>query len=179
MLELLATKHDDWIRIGYSMTGDMHKARDLVQNMYLRLHRLGKTREEISYGDTVNRYFVWTVMFNMYKVSMRKKVHKKIDTCELLGNEELEDSGYDLAKDNAFTSIRRSVDEIVSEWSQYDRKLFELYFIHGQSLRQIANGANIGLNSIHNSVKGYREAIKAELSEDLEDYFNNDYDKIH
>tara|TARA_R110000765_G_scaffold342535_1_gene432704 strand:+ start:594 stop:1133 length:540 start_codon:yes stop_codon:yes gene_type:complete len=178
MLELLATKHEDWIRIGYSMTGDMDKAKDLVQDMYIRLDRLGKTREDVAYRDTVNRYFIWTVMFNMYKVSMRAKVHKKIETCELLGNEEMEDFDYDVGRDNAFTTIREGISEIVSEWSQYDRKLFELYFLHGQSLRQIANGAGIGLNSIHNSVKGYKAILSEEISEDLQDYFNQDYDKI-
>jgi transposase len=50
--------------------------------------------------------------------------------------------------------------------------------MQGQSLRQIANGAGIGLNSIHNSVKSYRKILKDELSEDLMDYFNGDYDKI-
>ena len=75
------------LEIAFSMTDDMDEAKDLVQDMYLRLDRLGKTREEVSYKDTVNRYFVWTVLFNMYKVSRRTKVHKKLDTCELLGNE--------------------------------------------------------------------------------------------
>ena len=90
----------------------------------------------------------------------------------------MEDFDYDVGRDNAFTTIREGISEIVSEWSQYDRKLFELYFLHGQSLRQIANGAGIGLNSIHNSVKGYKAILNAELSEDLQDYFNQDYDKI-
>ena len=62
MLELLATKHNDWVRIAFSMTGNMDDAQDLVQDMYLRLDRLGKTREQISYKDTVNRYFIWIKM---------------------------------------------------------------------------------------------------------------------
>ena len=84
MLELLATKHDDWIRIAYSMTKDMDRAKDLVQDMYLRLHRLGKTKEDIMYKDTINRYFVWTVLVNMYKVSMRSKVSQSRSTWLLL-----------------------------------------------------------------------------------------------
>tara|TARA_R110002074_G_scaffold332687_2_gene502968 strand:- start:1268 stop:1807 length:540 start_codon:yes stop_codon:yes gene_type:complete len=178
MLELLSTKHEDWIRIGYSMTGDIDKAKDLVQDMYIRLHRLGKTREDVAYRDTVNRYFIWTVLFNMYRVSMRTKVHKKIDTCELLGDEEMECFEYDVSRDDASTTMIEVISKTVSEWSQYDRKLFELYFLRGQSLRQIANGAGIGLTSIHNSVKSYKATLKEGLLEDLQDYFNQDYDKI-
>lgn len=179
MLELLATKHKDWIRIAYSMTGDIDRANDLVQDMYIRLDRLGKTKEDVSYKDTVNRYFVWTVLVNMYKTSRRAKVRKKLEICELLGNDINTDyTDYDNDEDLAFEIVNKKIKAITSEWKPYDRKLFELYFIHGQSLRQIAFGAGIGLNSIHNSVKRYREIIKAELSEDLQDYFNQDYDKI-
>ena len=82
----------------------MDDAQDLVQDMYLRLERLGKTREEISYKDTVNRYFVWTVLFNMYKVSRRTKVHKKLDTCELLGRD-VQDQTMISDEDYSFSSI--------------------------------------------------------------------------
>ena len=180
MLELLATKHDDWVRIAFSMTGNMDDAQDLVQDMYLRLHRLGKTREQISYKDTVNRYFVWTVLFNMFKVSRRTKVYKKLDTCEYLGNEEVTLEEYDFNEEHfkSVETISNNIKDIVSEWKVYDKQLFNLYYMQGQSLRQIANGAGIGLNSIHNSVKSYRKILKDELSEDLMDYFNGDYDKI-
>ena len=178
MLELLATKHDDWVRIALSMTGNIDDAQDLVQDMYLRLDRLGKTKEQISYKDTVNRYFIWTVLFNMFKVSKRTKVYKKLDTCELVGSEELKDSNYDVDEDYSFDTLNARVKDIVKEWKVYDRQLFDLYFMQGQSLRQIANGAGIGLNSIHNSIKSYRDILRQELSEDLMDYFNGDYDKI-
>jgi len=184
MLELLATKHDDWIRIAFSMTGSMDDAQDLVQDMYIRLERLGKTREQITYKDTVNRYFVWTVLFNMYKTSRRVKVHKKVETCQLLGNEDYFDKDwmkeeFDYIKeDESFTSMIDSVKSIVKEWSPYDIQLFELYYIKDQSLRQISKGAGIGLSSIHTDVKRIRGALREELSEDLIDYFNGDYDKI-
>ena len=180
MLELLAKQHDDWIRIAFSMTGNIDDAQDLVQDMYLRLERLGKTKEQVSYKDTVNRYFIWTVLFNMYKASRRTKVHKKLDTCEYLGNEEitLEEYDFDETHINSVESISDSIKDVVKDWKPYDKKLFDLYFMQGLSLRKIAKGAGIGLNSIHNSVKSYREALREELSEDLMDYFNGDYDKI-
>ena len=252
MLELLATKHDDWVRIALSMTDDMDDAQDLVQDMYLRLDRLKVTRKQITYKDTVNRYFVWTVLFNMFKESKRvvnkqsisywkdmkednpekfysiaEKERRNTDLSGkpvaflkdvkppyegapmfLIPNENypdirdismarrrkgkgfiptypITDSLYDLAhkeyddsEEPAFNSIMERIKAITSRWKPYDKKLFDLYFMQGISLRQIAKGANIGLNSIHNSVKSYREALGEELSEDLMDYFNGDYDKI-
>jgi len=180
MLELLATKHDDWVRIALRMTYDIDEARDLVQDMYIRLDRLGKTKEQIMFKDTVNRYFVWTVLFNMFKVSRRTKVHKKLDACEYTGNEDIELDEYDINEEH-YTStevLGRRIKEATEGWSPYDKQLFSLYYIQGQSLRQISRGANIGLSAIHNGVKNIREELRNRLSEDLMDYFNGDYDKI-
>ena len=60
----------------------------------------------------------------------------------------------------------------------YDRKLFELYFMQGFSLRAIAKGSKIGLTSIHTSILNYKQILRDNLSEDLIDYFNQDFDKI-
>ena len=90
----------------------------------------------------------------------------------------VQDTDYDMDENYSFDSITSRIDDIVKDWKPYDKKLFDLYFMQGLSLRQIAKGAGIGLNSIHNSVKSYREALREELSEDLMDYFNGDYDKI-
>jgi RNA polymerase sigma factor (sigma-70 family) len=176
MLEKLAKHHDLWIKMLVNLGCNAPLAQDLVQDMYIRLHRLVKDESKIMYGNDINRYFIWTTLRNMY--FSRLKSNKQMPTYELNDNDDLELDSYNIEKDNSFESIQSRIDEIVSTWSVYDKKLFSLYFIQGMSLRKIAKGAGIGLNSIHNSVKSYREALREELSEDLMDYFNGDYDKI-
>lgn len=254
MLELLATKHDDWVRIAFSMTGDMDDAQDLVQDMYLRLERLGKTKRQVSYKDTVNRYFIWTVLFNMVKeknrsvnkqaVSYWKDVKKKNpekfysmaekerrDTeikgfpCTflkdtrppytgaslfLLPNENYPDvrdismvrvrrekksiktyplvedldlsyrahDEYDFEEEEAFKSIMIKVNKIVKSLPARYTKLFDLYYMQGMSLRGISAVTNVGVSWIHRSILELRDELRKELSEDLMDYFNQDYDKI-
>jgi len=178
MLKSVCKYHNEWFKIAYSFLNKKEDAEDLVQDMYVRLHRLGKTKEDISYKDTVNRYFVWTVLVNMYKVSMRKKVYKKLDTCELLGNEDVSDEDYNLDDDKSFEYIMNKIRTIVSSWKPTDRQLFFLYFMEGYSLREIAKGSGVGLSFIHNNIKRIRAIIREELSEDMVDYFNQDFDKI-
>ena len=84
---------------------------------------------------------------------------------------------YDFEEQESFEFIIDKIKRITSDWKPYDKKLFDLYFIQGLSLRQISKGAGIGLNSIHNSVKSYKEVLKQNLSKDLSYYFEN-YDKI-
>lgn len=180
MLELLAKQNDDWIRIAYGMTNDMDDAKDLVQDMYLVVLEGTRSIKDITYKDQINRYFVWKLLRSLFIDKFRKKNSKKhIHTWELRPEDEsIKDTEYNYDEDSAFQSVMDKVKNITSEWKPYDRKLFDLYFMHGQSLRQISSGAGIGLNSIHNSVKSYREILRKELSEDVMDYFNEDYNKI-
>jgi RNA polymerase sigma factor (sigma-70 family) len=180
MLELLVKQQDDWIRIAYNMTDDMDEAKDLVQEMYLVVLEGKRSIGNITYKDQINRYFVWKLLRSLFVDEYRKKNSKKfIKTCEIImDKDDKAVDDYNFTEDESFECIMSKIDDITKDWKIYDRQLFDLYFIQGQSLRQIATGANIGLNSIHNSIKSYRDVLRKELSEDLMDYFNQDYDKI-
>jgi len=181
MFKLLSKQHNDWIRIAYNLTENMDEAKDLVQEAYLAVLEGGKSIEEITYKDQINRYYMWKLIRSLFIDNFRKRNSKKfVKTCELIGDDINTDyTDYDNEEDLAFETVSKRVKDITSKWRAYDRKLFDLYFMKGLSLRKIANGTGIGLNSIHNSVKSYREALREELSEDLMDYFNGDYDKIN
>jgi len=176
MLEKLAVHHTLWIKMLVNMGCNVETAKDLVQDMYIRLHDLVKDPKKIMYGDDVNRYYVWTTLRNMYFSYLRKS--NKSIFYRMLENDEVEQISYNEVEDNAFESISAKIDDITSKWTVYDRRLFELYFIKGLSLRAISSGSKIGLTSIHNSILNYKQILRENLSEDLIDYFNQDFDKI-
>jgi RNA polymerase sigma factor (sigma-70 family) len=177
MLEKLAVHHLLWIKMLVNLGCKVEDAKDLVQDMYIRLDRLVKDPNKMMYGDEVNRYYVWTTLRNMY-FSKLKKDRASI-FYELRDSDESEIDDYDTLEDDAFRSITDKIDNITSKWSIYDKKLFELYFIKGLSLRAIAKGSKIGLTSIHTSILNYKQILRENLSEDLIDYFNQDFDKIY
>lgn len=176
MLEKLAVHHLLWIKMLVNLGCKVEDAQDIVQDMYLRLHRLVKDPSKIMYGDDVNRYYVWTTLRNMY-FSKLKKDRASI-FYELWDSDDNEINDYDMLEDEAFSNITTKIDNITSKWKTYDKRLFELYFISGLSLRAIAKGSNIGLTSIHTSVLRYKKILRDNLSEDLIDYFNQDFEKI-
>mgnify|MGYP003637263062 FL=1 len=176
MLEKLAVHHILWIKMLVNLGCKVEDAQDIVQDMYLRLHRLIKDPSKIMYGDDVNRYYVWTTLRNMYFSKIKKDRANVF--YELLDSDEVESIDYDILEDKAFTDITKKIDNITSKWGVYDRRLFELYFIKGLSLRAISKGSRIGLTSIHTSVLNYKRILRANLSEDLMDYFNQDFNKI-
>ena len=176
MLEKLAQHHLLWIKMLVNLGCKLEDAQDIVQDMYLRLHRLVKDPNKMMYGDDVNRYYVWTTLRNMY-FSKLKKDRASI-FYELRDSDESEVNDYDTLEDEAFSKITDRIDTITSNWSIYDKKLFELYFIKGLSLRAISKGSKIGLTSIHTSILKYKKILRESLSEDLMDYFNQDFNKI-
>jgi len=176
MLEKLAVHHTLWIKMLVNMGCNLETAKDLVQDMYIRLHDLVKEPQRIMYGDDVNRYYVWTTLRNMYFSYLRKS--NKSIFYRMLDNDEVEQSEYNDTEDTAFETITAKIDGVICNWTVYDKRLFELYFMQGLSLRAISKGSKIGLTSIHNSILNYKEILREELSEDLIDYFNQDFDKI-
>jgi RNA polymerase sigma factor (sigma-70 family) len=176
MLEKLAVHHELWIKMLVNLGCDIDVAKDLVQDMYLRMHRLVKDEKRIMYKDDVNRYFVWITLRNLYYSYLKDKRNSIF--YEILENDEVVQSEYDIAEDDAFENIMTQINEIISDWTVYDKRLFELYFIQGLSLRAISKGAKIGLTSIHNSILNQKAILREHLSEDLIDYFNQDFDKI-
>ena len=73
MLEKLAQHHVLWIKMLVNLGCGVEDAKDLVQDMYIRLHDLVKDPKRIMYGDEVNRYYVWITLRNMYFSSLKKK----------------------------------------------------------------------------------------------------------
>ena len=48
----------------------------------------------------------------------------------------------------------------------------------GLSLDKLVKELGIGRSSIYNTIKNHREIIQEKFSEDVEDFYNKDYDKI-
>ena len=81
----------------------------------------------------------------------------------------LEDYDYelDLVKQNQMDALLLSI----SEMSNYQRKMIELYFFNGLSLRQISKGTLIGLNSIHNEINEIKKTLKHKIIKNTLSYY--------
>ena len=59
MLEILTKKNSEWMSMAMSICRDKNIAKDLVQDMYLRLNRYIDNPEKIMKNDEVNSFFVY------------------------------------------------------------------------------------------------------------------------
>ena len=192
MLEILTKKHSEWMSMAMSICRDKNLAKDLVQDMYLRLNRYIDNPERIMKNDEVNSFFVYITLRNLFydykkdknNNSSRFEEYKSYYTDD--SDESVvakfatlpEDRETDDLMEEAYHKISEAIYKEVSTWHWYDEKLFKLYFLTDNSLRDIAKDTKISLTSIYNSCKNYKKIIEEKFGEDIEDFFNEDYDKI-
>jgi len=186
MLEKLAVHHNLWLQMLNNLGCESELAKDLVQDMYLRLHRLVKDEKNIMYGDDVNKYFVYRTLMNMYLTTMKRD--SKYNFTDISDYNSPPDEVYNHQEDAYFEELLDDIKDHIKEWGIYDKALFNLYFgvivnknnkniDTPRSLRAVAKNANLGLSSIHISVKSYKEKLSEEFLEDIQDYFNKDFGK--
>lgn len=186
MWEILIKRHKEWISMAMSICKDVHLANDIVQDMYLRLNRYIDNPEKIIKDGEVNSYFIYITLRNLFydtKKGQKAEISKDYSDVENISflsalaeiPEEREEND---SMEEAYLTIFKAIDKEVSTWHWYDQKLFRLYYYTNQSLRDIASDTKISLTSIYNSCKNYRKIIEEKFGEDIEDFFNQDYDKI-
>jgi len=150
-------------------------ANELVQEMYLRLHKYVDNSERIMYNDDeVNTFYVYVTLRNIYLSGTKKvRLYGRIDDYALPAYEDV-----DIEKEMAFEKIVGSIRAEVDTWYWYDKKLWQIHFDNQKSMRSISTDTTISLSSIFNTLKRCKKKIKEMFNEDVEDYKNRDYDRI-
>lgn len=181
MLEKLAESHDLWVKmvVGFGCPYDI--AQDIVQSMYLRMHRYVEDEKKIMYNDDeVNRFFVYVTLKNMYKTY--KSTSNKYTFFEIREDDSIDDElkefAFDEVMELAFERLILKIHKEMKNWHPYDRILSEKYLKTNYSLRDIATGSGIGLTSIFNSMRNNKKILRDKFQEDWDDFKNGDYNLI-
>ena len=172
-LSEVAKHHKKWIEITRSYNGGIY-SEDIVQEMYLKLHKYTKP-EKIIVNGKLNKGYVFFALKSIIVEYHRERAKIK--------KEDIEDHRFVSAEDDtdkkeAYERIITNIDKELKDWYWYDRDMFELYRDSGKSMRKIAAGTNISWVSIFNTLKNGKKKIKEKFGEDWEDYENGDYERI-
>mgnify|MGYP003110165414 FL=1 len=168
MLEILGKRHEEWIAVAVANGCPASLAEDVVQEVYLRLHKYRKAAEHklIAKDGTVNMFYMWVTIRNQVRTEIGKE-DKYIGFQEFYFEEA--DASADEGFEARYQDLMNDIKEEVDSWGAYNSKLFNLYFKTDLSMRKIAKGTGISLTHIFGSVTRYRETIKEKFTED----FNN------
>lgn len=177
MLEILAKDHEMWLSMVIGMGCDISEAEDIVQDMYLKIHKYVKEPSKIMYDkDSVNRVYIYLTLRNLF-FDYKKERGKYIDI-EQLSKAFVYEDDFNEEENRAFERLINMINKEMSSWHNYDKILSEKYLKTDFSYRDIAKGTGISLTSIFHSMKKNKGILKHKFKEDYEDYMNEDYNLI-
>lgn len=192
ILQALSKDHKRWWHMALSICSDDQLADDIVQEMYVRIDKYVEDPDKIINPKTgeINSFYIFVTMknihFHWYNQNARMASFE-IKDYDFFSEEDYNDSLCTNTLDEdqllhdreeAYQRVVDSISDEIKKWHWYDEKLFKLYFMTDMSLRDIASETKISLSSIYNSLKNLKEHIQDKFQEDVEDLFNEDYDKI-
>lgn len=153
LLDKLAERDADWLRMSQSFGLEVDSARELVQEMYVHLYDK-TTYDKIKYGDDdVNTFFVYVTLRNLYYDKQRKKV----SFSELPSSIEYE---QDIRNKKTLENLLSDLAETIEDMHWYDQKIFEIYYGDGETIRELSEGSRISSSSIFNTIKNVRKKIQ-------------------
>ena len=182
ILDILATKHNDWIKMASSFKLNKNDANELVQEMYIRMYDYTKDINRIMYKENeINTFYIYITLRNLYYTNYtnygkRKKITLFTDIEEqynyginnIANNDEDTNTDYD--KKVKLEDLCNKIDGIIDKWYWYDKKLTKLYFNTRMSMRDISKETKISLSSIFNTLTNAKEKIRKETKEEYKKY---------
>lgn len=184
-IEKLAKSHKKWINVVCSFNVNKCFAEDIVQDAYIKIMKRIEEGADITYGeDDVNEFYMFMTLRNLSINFLNKK--NSWSNLNISQNQESLD--YQLSKikaefcdvemEGAYNSLITRIFSEINSWDFYSRNIFIAYFTTSLSLTSLSKETGIGRSSLYNSIKLCRDIITKEFSEDVEDFYNKDYNKL-
>ena len=187
VIDLLAKKHSDWIKMALSFKIDNDQANEIVQEMYLRMNDYVKDVKKIMYNDKeINTFYVYITLRNIYysnfySTGKNIKNRKIIYFSEIIDNHDAFFLGKNLKEDpeqiekviDKKQKLEKLLNKIKAEidtWYWYDKKMTKLYLNTKMSMRDISKETKISLSSIFNTLTNAKEKIREVTKKEYRNY---------
>lgn len=172
ILIILAKDHSKWINVVENMGANKAICEDIVQDTYIKVAEMKNPRKLLYNESEINYWYFCLALRSVFVDYIRKK--KLESSAEFV----VSTDEPNMTQEEAWERMYQKVISHIIALGKYGNVLSQMYFKTDYSLRDISEMSEIGLTSIYNSIRQYREHLKNELGEDYEDYMNQDYDKI-
>jgi DNA-directed RNA polymerase specialized sigma24 family protein len=164
LLEMLSARHNEWLKMVKSFGADYDTANDVVQDMYLKMHKFVESPERIMFENgEVNTYYVFVTLRNLY-----------IDTTKAVTHENLQDVSIDtetnLSALEALETLMEALETEMETWRWYDREMFKVYHFKNLNIREISEGTKITERSIWNTLNNGKKRIQTNCLKEYEAY---------
>jgi DNA-directed RNA polymerase specialized sigma24 family protein len=142
MLEKLAQRHNEWLKLAFNICRNKEYSKDLVQDMYIKIHNSGKEYEEI------NECYIYFIMRNQF-LNEIKEEKRFVDVDVNILNEI--DEEYNIINDIKEEVIIETLQKEYEKLTWYEKQIIDLTSEYGQ--RGLSRQTGIHIQTIHNTTK--------------------------
>jgi len=155
-------KHETWVDIVKSFGCNPDTAEDLVQEMYLKLHRLIEAGLDIKYNDTVNYFYIHKILRSLFLDLKRKESRVSFVDDDILHNYNPNENDIlynaGLPDEFGYRNIYKEVMQTLEELYWYDRKVYEM--LDGEmSVSEQTRNTGISYYSLYNTYKKVKQIL--------------------
>jgi len=157
ILEIIYERNDEWVYLVRAFGCNKDTAEDIVQDMYLRMHKILSSGSNIMYNeDEINTYYILKTLKSIYIDRTRKaKRAVFVDFDQEAYHIEIEDS----------PNYEKTHDKIVSELDKlywFDKKVFEIVS-DGENISSLSRKTSIPYYTLYNTYKKVYKHLKKYL----------------
>tara|TARA_R100000935_G_scaffold11022_1_gene22065 strand:- start:1605 stop:2105 length:501 start_codon:yes stop_codon:yes gene_type:complete len=157
---LIAKKHKTWIDIVFSFGCTKETAEDIVQEMYIKIHKTllkGNATDIMYKGDEINYYYIFKTLNSVFIDLKRKGKNNIVISMDEVGklNFAKIESDETVAFEQSFTKVQDALKKMY--W--YDRKVFEI-INGGESIAELSRKSLIPYYSLYNTYHKVKSKLK-------------------
>ena len=149
---LIAVKHKNWIEIVQSFGCPKETSEDIVQEMYIKIHKKLKNGLDIMYKDEINYYYIFKTLRSLFYDLKRKEKNITVINIEDVN---IDMSDIDVNYEKAYKKITDELDKMF--W--YDKKVFEI-INGGESVAELSRKSYIQYYSLYNTYNKVKDKLK-------------------
>ncbi len=153
VLEIISERHKEWVYLVECFGCNKDTAEDIVQDMYLKMHKIINKGQNLMYSKTeINSYYVLRTLKSIFIDHTRKhNVHTlDVDECT------------NIIKDFESVDFSSKYDTILKELKKlywFDRKVFEIVN-SGERISDLSRKTTIPYYTLYNTYKKVYEHLK-------------------
>jgi len=156
ILEKAYQKHKIWLNICRSFGLDNETAKDIVSEMYLKLHDITEKGTDITYGkDDINYYYIFKILYTMFLQLKKKQSRVRFVDEDVLkhieGSQEVE-----------YAVLEKKFNDEFNKLHWYDQKVFEI-IASGTKISELSRKTTITYISLYNTFRNVKKMLKKKI----------------
>ena len=164
VVEMTYKRHNTWLlQVSYNFTNNKDKARELVQDLYVKLLEF-KNINKIMYKQDVNLFYLYKMLTSIHLNGIKKIVNVLPIDDDLLNKPA---DSYSYEADNEFERMVELTHEALDKEYWFGKKLLEVYINEDHSIQSLHDATGISNSTIWTQLNKTKKSVREYVNKNM------------